>query len=188
MSTTTADQRRETIGRMLAENPSATQRQLAAELGASQKTISRDVDELRRRGVLVATNLSGRGRPRGSTVKHSAGAELVARVRDDMADNGLEPDGKEEVLLALASRLADRRAELEDSIARDGLTRTLAGRIVINPCVAESRQTTAALARVALGVQMERFAKNPVKQRAAQTRWRQHNLGKAARHEAENGA
>ena len=187
MSNTTADQRRAEIARLLAEDPSATQQQLAAQLGVGQKTISRDVEELRCRGVLVATNPSGRGRPRGSTAKSNvgAGAELVARVVADMAANGLEPDGKEEELLALASRLADRRQELEDSIACDGLSRTVGGKIVINPCVAESRQTTAAIARVLLGIQMERSTKNPVKQRAAQSRWRQHNASKAARYEAD---
>jgi len=105
-----------------------------------------------------------------------------------MAENGLEPDGKELELLALASRLADRRAELEDSIARGGMSRTVGGVVKINPCVAESRQTTAAIARVLTGIQMERSVKNPVKQRAAQTGWRSHNLSKAARYEADSGA
>jgi DeoR/GlpR family transcriptional regulator of sugar metabolism len=41
----TPDLRRQAIERRLAEDPSVSQQQLAAELGTSQKTISRDVEE-----------------------------------------------------------------------------------------------------------------------------------------------
>jgi hypothetical protein len=39
-----------------------------------------------------------------------------------MKSQVLEPDGREEELLALASGLADRLAELEATIGADGLT------------------------------------------------------------------
>ena len=46
------------------------------------------------------------------------------------------------------------------------------------PGVAESRQTRAALARVLSGVQMHDDTRDPVKQKAAQSRWRSHNAAK----------
>jgi biotin operon repressor len=191
----TREQRRQAIERMLAEEGSVTQQSIAASLGVSQKTVSRDLEELKQRGGLVTTNSSGRGRPRGSTVNPqvsggdevSPGEALVARVRAEMAENGLEPDGKEIELLALASRLADRLAELEEAISRDGLTGTVNSRVVLNACVPEARQHAAALARVLSGVQMERSVKDPVKQRAAATRWRQHNIAKMTRYDGADG-
>jgi hypothetical protein len=42
-----------------------------------------------------------------------------------------------------------------------------------------TRQTRSALARVLGGIQMQRSVKDPVKQRAAQARWRDHNAAKA---------
>jgi hypothetical protein len=55
----------------------------------------------------------------------SAGQELVDRITAEMRTNGLEPDAKEQELLALAEGLADRLAELEDGIAEDGLSMLL---------------------------------------------------------------
>lgn len=105
-----------------------------------------------------------------------SGAALVARVRSEMESAGLEPDGKEIELLALAGGLADRLSQLEYSISEHGLTSvSKSGVVHLHPAVAESRQTRAALARVLSGIQMEEDQKNPVKQQAAQTRWRAHN-------------
>jgi hypothetical protein len=59
--------------------------------------------------------------------------------------------------------------------------------VLLNPCVAEARQHAAALARVLSGVQMERSTKDPVKQRAAATKWRQHNLAKMTRYDRGDG-
>ena len=107
---------------------------------------------------------------------------MVDRIMADMRANGLEPDGREVELLDLARRLADRLAALERAIAADGLSSRLSsGRIVANPLVAEARQTATALARVLAGVQMTESSKDPVKQAAAQARWREHNIAKAAR-------
>ncbi|MET0997056.1 MAG: hypothetical protein ABWY20_24650 [Mycobacterium sp.] len=91
----------------------------------------------------------------------------------------MEPDGREIELLGLAESLADRVAELEAAIAADGLTSTSKGGLVrLHPAVAEVRQTRSALARVLSGVQMSDGAKDPVKQAAAQARWRSHNEAK----------
>lgn len=94
----TPEQRRQAIERMLAEDGSVTQQRIAAVLGVSQKTVSRDLEELKQRGGLFTTNSSGRDRPRGSTVRPQVtggdevrpGEALVARVRAEMAENGLE--------------------------------------------------------------------------------------------------
>ena len=86
---------------------------------------------------------------RGKIIRMSAGAELVARIVDDMHAHGLEPDAKEQELLALAEGLADRLAELEETIELEGLSVMLSsGRTVMNPAVSESRQTRTALATV----------------------------------------
>lgn len=78
-----------------------------------------------------------------------AGADLVARIAGEMAAHGLEPDAKESVLLALAEGLADRLADLENCIERDGLCTVLkSGRVVSNPVVVESRMTRTSLATV----------------------------------------
>lgn len=120
---------------------------------------------------------------RGKIIRMSAGAELVARIVDDMHAHGLEPDAKEQELLALAEGLADRLAELEETIELEGLSVMLSsGRTVMNPAVSESRQTRTALATVLGRVSMvEGRAKDPTKVKAAQVRWARHNLAKAQR-------
>jgi hypothetical protein len=126
---------------------------------------------------------TSRIRLRGNMIGMSAGTELVERVIADMRANGLEPDGREVELLDLASGLADRLADLEACVDRDGLSMVLkSGRVVINPAVSESRLTRNALATVLGRVSMEEGrAKDPAKQRAAQARWRAHNIAKAQR-------
>lgn len=112
-------------------------------------------------------------------VAESSGAALVARIRAEMAEEGLEPDARESELLVLAADLQDRVHELEAAIDEAGLTSTSKGGLVrLHPAVAEARQTRAALARVLAGIQMRDEVKNPAKQKAADTRWRSHNLAK----------
>ena len=114
-------------------------------------------------------------------VEESSGAALVGRLRAEMAGDGLEPDGKEVELLAIAEALQDRIVDLESVITAEGMTTvSKSGVVHLNPAVGEARQTRAALARVLSGIQMEQSVKNPVKSAAAQSRWRQHNLAKAA--------
>lgn len=112
-------------------------------------------------------------------VRDLSGAALVARIRAEMAEEGLEPDAREAEMLVLAADLQDRVLELEGSIGDDGLTSMSKGGIVrLHPAVAEVRQTRAALARVLAGIQMRDEVKNPAKQKAADTRWRSHNIAK----------
>jgi hypothetical protein len=109
-----------------------------------------------------------------------SGAALVARIRAEMAAEDLEPDGKETELLAIAEALQDRICELEWLIAGEGMSSTSKSGVVhLNPAVGEARQTRSALARVLGGIQMQRDVKDPAKQRAAQARWRGHNVAKA---------
>ena len=112
-----------------------------------------------------------------------AGADLVARITAEMRGNGLEPDAKETELLAVAEGLQDRLAELEEDIEVDGRSMVLtSGRVVMNPAVAESRMTRTSLATVLTKISMsEDRAKDPAKQAASRTRWREHNLAKAKR-------
>jgi len=112
-------------------------------------------------------------------VSEPSGQALVARIRSEMAQEGLEPDGREIELLALAESLQDRIVELEFAITAEGLTSKSKGGIVrLHPAVVEARQTRQALAKVLSGVQMADDSKDPVKQKAAQARWRQHNEAK----------
>ena len=48
----------------------------------------------------------------------------------------------------------------------------------LNPAAVEARQTRAALARMLANIQMQDDHKNPVKVKAAQSRWRAHNEAK----------
>ncbi len=108
-----------------------------------------------------------------------SGEALVARIRAEMAEEGLEPDAREVELLTLASDLQDRIVELEAAVAREGMTTVTKGGLVrLHPAVSEVRQTRQSLARVLAGVQITEGAKDPVKQKAANARWREHNLAK----------
>lgn len=192
MGKTGAEQRREAIGRMLAEDPSATQQQLAAELGVDQRTVSRDLDKLREAGVIGMPKLSGRGRPRGSVTKlpvsvaiggnSSAGEQLVAGLRAELDAKGLEADARETGLLIQIRDVADEIAELRHTIDAEGHTfapATKNGPPRAHPLIAELRQSRALLGRLLSLIQLEETVRNPIKQKAAATRWRQHNLQRA---------
>ena len=116
--------------------------------------------------------------------KQSPGAAMVAAILAEMAEVGCEPDSKEQVLLDTARKLADRLDALERIVAKDGLMLTSpAGVVKVHPAAVEHRQLAANLARVLSNVVIgdSSAGKSPVKQRAAQTRWRSHNLAKADR-------
>jgi len=181
---------------MLAEDSSMPQQAIAAALGCSQKTISRDVEALQQRGVLDMTNSSGRGRSRGSAGNlhvvdvPSPGEELVARLRAEMAVKNLEPDAREEGLLVQIRQVTDEIAELRDRIAAEGLTfkaATRGGPPRMHPAAAEIRQNRTLLARLLSQIQLEESVRDPVKARAADSRWRRHNLAVAARCGATDG-
>jgi len=116
--------------------------------------------------------------------KQSPGQLMVAAILAEMAEVGVEPDSKETVLLDAARKLVDRLDALERIVAKDGLMLTSpAGVVKVHPAAVEHRQLAANLARVLSNVVIgdSSAAKNPTKQKAAQTRWRSHNLAKADR-------
>jgi hypothetical protein len=116
---------------------------------------------------------------RNPQVDDSSGAALVARLRAEMDAENLDPDGKEVELLTIAEALQDRIVELEAVIATEGLSKvSKSGVMRLNPAVGEARQTRAALARVISQIQLHDDGKDPVKQRAANARWRAHNDSK----------
>ena len=83
-------------------------------------------------------------------VNEPSGAALVARIKAEMAEEGLEPDAREVEFLAIAEGLQDRIVELEAAIEQHGLTNVTKGGLVrLNPAVVEARQTRAALVSVA---------------------------------------
>jgi hypothetical protein len=125
-----------------------------------------------------------------SPAKITAGQALVARIHEEMRSQGLEPDGRELELLALAADLEDQRVSLLAAVKRDGRSKKLdSGRVVLHPGIAEARQTALALAKVLSGVQMEQVqAKDPAKQAAAQARWRSHNLAKSEAAQSVSGS
>jgi hypothetical protein len=106
------------------------------------------------------------------------GDSLVARLRGEMAEQGLVPTSVEEEHLATAKSLADRIERLQAMIRRDGESRKLKdGRIVLHPALAEARQCEAVLTRVVANIQtMESPTPNAKKQKAANARWRAHRL------------
>jgi hypothetical protein len=198
MGNTPGDQRREAIAAMLAADPSRSQQSIGADLGISQSQVQRYVADLRRRRVLPAGNSSGRGRPTGPVVKlhvasgstSSAGDELVAKIRAEMDAKDLEPDAREEGLLLQIRQVADDIAELRERISAEGLTfkpATPGGPPRMHPAAAEIRQSRAVLARLLSLIQLEDTVRNPVKQKAANTRWRQHQMARARQAEGSQG-
>jgi len=112
-------------------------------------------------------------------VGESSGAALVARLKAEMDAEELEPDGRDVELLSIAEALQDRIVELESVIDAEGMnTVSKSGVVHLNPAVGEARQTRVALARVIAQIQLHDDGKDPVKQRAANARWRAHNDSK----------
>ncbi len=90
--------------------------------------------------------------------------------------------------MASAARSRNRIADLEQAIAADGLRHTAKdGRVSLHPAVSAIAQAEGVLARALSHIQLAPTVRNPVKQRAAQSRWRQHNIAKAARYEGGDG-
>jgi transposase-like protein len=182
----TPDERRQAVAAALDEDPTLSQWALAKRIGCSQKTISRDMEVLGRVSVNeFVTKPATKAGPQLVSLQVNGGVtrgdSLVARIVAEMKSNGLEPDSREEELLSVARGLADRLEALEAMIAKDGISRKVGGRIVLHPALAESRQIEGTLARCLSHIQLEENHKNPVKQLAAQSRWRQHNLAKLER-------
>jgi predicted DNA-binding transcriptional regulator YafY len=180
-----ADQRREAIRRLLEDTPDASQRAIAEAVGCSQPTVLRDIAKLRRDGLVIRLDTQD-----VSSSQVSRGESLVERLRDEMAEQGLVPTSNEVELLAVVKDLADRIELLQRIVAVDGDRRKLKdGSIRLHPGLAEIRQCESTLARVLGGIStMAEPQKDPVKQRAANTRWRSHQLAKLQRYRDGDGA
>jgi hypothetical protein len=111
------------------------------------------------------------------------GERLVQAVLEQMAADGLEPDARDRALLDTAQQLADRMAALQLLVGEDGERAVSATGVVrLHPGIAEYRQHAVALSKVLSAVSLVEtsgHAKNPDKVRAAETRWRPHNIAKA---------
>jgi hypothetical protein len=114
-------------------------------------------------------------------VEGSCGAELVQRIVDDMAAHGLEPDQRDRELFDVIADIADEIQQLKAVVDAEGRTAVLRdGRVTMHGAVVELRLQRAALAKLLSGLSMDTSGKNPVKQKAAMTRWAAHNAAKRA--------
>jgi hypothetical protein len=151
-------------------------------MGASTKPWAKPLDTLQHSIFTVVLSLTSRKMIcYGPQV--SRGAVLVARLRGETAEQGLIATSTEEELLAVACDLADRIALLQNIVAIDGERRVAKdGTVRLHPALAETRQCEATLTRVVSAIRtMEEPEKNPVKQKAAQSRWRAHRLAHVER-------
>jgi DNA-binding Lrp family transcriptional regulator len=179
----TPEERRQEVARLLADDPSLSQRDIAKLLGVSQTSVRRDMTAL---GVSRSSPVRRIDlQPLSPQVNGyvTRGDSLVARLRGEMAEQGLISTSVEEEHLATAKDLADRIELLQAMVARDGESRKLKdGRVLLHPALAEIRQCESVLTRVVGGIQtMEASAKDPKKQNAANTRWRATQLAAAQR-------
>lgn len=101
----------------------------------------------------------------------TAGGVLVAAIMADLDEQDMDPDSRENELLAKASDAADRIELLESALASAGMTYAdKDGTVRPSPLLAEIRQQTIVLTRCLNGLQMSPApaAKNAAKQRAGQ--------------------
>lgn len=123
-------------------------------------------------------------KPKSAQAHGPAGRALVEAITAQLAADGLAPDARDQALLEVAGHLADRIVELEEMVVLDGArTISAAGVIRLHPAVAEARNTAVSMSKVLAAVALAETtgaAKDPNKVRAAETRWRAHNLAKEA--------
>ena len=117
-------------------------------------------------------------------VEKSCGELLVERIVADMAQHQLEPDQRDRELFDVIAQIRNEIEALEAVVESEGRTTLLKdGRPVVHGAVVELRLQRAALAKLLSGLSLDAIGKNPIKQRAAMTRWASHNARKAAMYE-----
>ena len=111
----------------------------------------------------------------GQRPKHGpAGERLVADVLAELARDGLQPDVREGERLHLAADLADRLAQVRQTIKKDGATVPTASGSGIkgHPLLAAEREISQTIARLLDGISLEAASiKSAAHQRAARARW-----------------
>ena len=112
----------------------------------------------------------------------SCGELLVERIVSDLAEHKkLEPDQRETELLGVIAAIADEIEQLRRTVEEEGRTVVLKdGRVVVHGAVVELRLQRAALAKLLSSLKLDALGKDPVKQHAANVRWRAHNAAKGA--------
>ena len=103
-----------------------------------------------------------------------AGSDLIEAIREGLPP-GIELDEREEALLDLAARQARDIAAAEADIATRGyLVPGSKGQDVINPSVAEARQSRLALGKLLGQLDLPESTKDAVRgaRKAAEARWR----------------
>ena len=119
MTVDQVEQRRQAIALLLAADPTLSQRDLAKAVGASQKTISRDLAAMSQAGDSASEDVpqpvSRQPSDAGRLFREAMDAEL-ARVSGILGGALQWNTGEREVLATIASDL-DRRAELQAALA-----------------------------------------------------------------------
>ena len=112
----------------------------------------------------------------------SPGEAMVDRIIEDMAETAqLEPDQRDRELFSVIAEIVDEIEALKQVVVEEGRSVELRdGRMVVHGAVTEIRLQRAALAKLLGSLALNPTGKNPVKQRAAITRWAPHNAAKAA--------
>ena len=109
-------------------------------------------------------------------------------LRAELEVKGLEADSREEGLLVQIRQVADEIAELRALVDSEGWTfppATRNGPPRMHPAIAEIRQGRSLLGRLLAQISLEESTVNPVKRKAANTRWRAHQMQQAR--QAEGG-
>lgn len=203
MSEMTANQRRQAVKALLDGDPSLSQRAIAKRLGVSQASVRRDMAALglasvhqpfvRQQVSLALAQLNG-GKAGGDSLGAegiaalmacyvTAGDKLVAEIRAELDGKGLEPDAREEGLLAEIRATADLIAAAQKRIDADGLVFAPArkgGPPRAHPLLSEIRGQRAVLARLLSQISLEEGTKNPVKVKAANARWQTRRMQREA--------
>jgi len=116
------------------------------------------------------------------TAAKTAGECMVERMVADLAEHRqVEPDARYRELFGVAAEIVDGIERIKELIAAKGETITLKnGRLIMHPGICEIRLQQAALVKVLNSMNLDGLgAKNPVKQAAANARWKSHNEAKA---------
>jgi hypothetical protein len=119
---------------------------------------------------------SNRTTPKPPTDLHRAGRLLWRSILGELAPD-LELDAREVALLARACSCADRIAELEALVDRDGMTTVgSAGQLVLHPGIGEARMQKQVLLRLLAQLDLEGdagrgTAKSRRGRRGAASRW-----------------